>query len=104
MALAGATATDDVSNEPNFEGMNPSQIEKIMIEEMAKPKGSGKDGFNFTKTVGPILDNFKNQLLEDKKKMQKQLDDDIAVIQKCIKKMQKKCTAWTDGGGQEEEE
>lgn len=89
MALAGATATDDVSNEPNFEGMNPSQIEKIMIEEMAKPKGSGKDGFNFTKTVGPILDNFKNQLLEDKKKMQKQLDDDIAVIQKCIKKMQK---------------
>merc|ERR1719362_2618703 len=39
-----------------------------MIEEMAKPKGSGKDGFNFTKTVGPILDNFKKQLLEDKKK------------------------------------
>jgi len=89
LALAGVAATDDVSNEPNFEGLNPSEIEKIMMEEMAKPKGSGKDGFNFTKTVGPILDSFKKQLLEDKKKMQKQLDEDIANINKCIKKMQK---------------
>merc|ERR1712012_1089644 len=53
------------------EGMNPLDIEKMMIEELGKPKGSGKDNFNFTKTVQPILDNFKKQLLADKKKMQK---------------------------------
>merc|ERR1719458_1296799 len=60
-----------------------------MIEELGKPKGSGKDNFNFTKTVQPILDNFKKQLIADKKKMQKQLNDDIAAIHKCIKEMKK---------------
>merc|ERR1712141_642200 len=79
------------SNEPpNFEGMDPSQIEKILIEElMAKPENSEKEAFNFTKTVKPILDSFKRQLLADKKKMQKQLNDDIAEIKTCITKMQK---------------
>lgn len=88
VAVSGVVS-DEVVNEPDFEGMNPLDIEKMMIEELGKPKGSGKDNFNFTKTVQPILDNFKKQLIADKKKMQKQLNDDIAAIHKCIKKMQK---------------
>jgi len=81
-------ATEEVvSNEPpSFEGMNPSQIEKILIEQLLKGPEK-KEAFNFTKTVKPILDAFKVQLLEDKRKMQKQLDDDIKAIQACITKM-----------------
>merc|ERR1719362_1458410 len=88
VAVLGAVS-EEVVNEPDFEGMNPLDIEKMMIEELGKPKGSGKDNFNFTKTVQPILDNFKKQLIADKKKMRKQLNDDIAAIHKCIKQMQK---------------
>merc|ERR1711978_416297 len=69
---------------------DPSQIEKIMIQElMGKPKGSKKQAFSFTKTVKPILAKFKKQMLADKAKMQKSLNRDLAVIKKCIKKMQK---------------
>merc|ERR1712037_162361 len=88
VAVSGVVS-EEVVNEPDFEGMNPLDIEKMMGEELGKPKGSGKDNFNFTKTVQPILDNFKKQLIADKKKMQKQLNDDIAAIHKCIKQMQK---------------
>merc|ERR1712141_586178 len=66
--------------------------EKIFIEEILdKPKKEDKDKkeeFNFVKTVKPILDEFKKQMLEDKKKMQAQLYADIATIKGCIKKMQ----------------
>jgi len=74
-----------------LEGLNPSQIEKMMIEQiLAKPKGSGKEAFDFVKTVKPILDTFKKQMIADKKKMQKTLNGDVAVIKKCITKMKKK--------------
>jgi len=91
VAAVGA-ATEEISTEPSptLEGLNPSEIEKIMIEQiLAKPKGSGKQAFDFVKTVKPILDQFKKQLLSDKKKMQKELDSDLVVIKKCITKMKK---------------
>jgi len=90
VAALGA-ATEETSNDPpTVEGMDPSQIEKIMIQELLdKPKGSKKQAFNFQKTVKPILAKFKKQMLADKVKMQKSLDKDLAVIKKCIKKMQK---------------
>merc|ERR1711953_515886 len=50
---------------------------------------SGKEGFNFVKTVKPILEQFKKQLLSDKRKMQNSLDSDIKAIKKCISKMKK---------------
>merc|ERR1712156_415872 len=89
-AVLGA-ATEDTSNDPpSVEGMDPSQIEKIMIQELLeKPKGSKKQAFSFTKTVKPILAKFKKQMLADKAKMQKSLNKDLATIKKCIKKMQK---------------
>merc|ERR1712045_476200 len=80
---------------PSLEGLNPTQIEKIMIEELLeKPKkGKGKDKkkekFDFVKTVKPVLEQFKKQLLDDKNKMQKQLHDNIKTIKKCITKMKK---------------
>merc|ERR1712073_83910 len=90
MGVLGA-ATEDTSNDPpSVEGMDPSQIEKIMIQELLeKPKGSKKQAFSFTKTVKPILAKFKKQMLADKAKMQKSLNRDLAVIKNCIKKMQK---------------
>jgi len=89
-AALGA-ATEEASNDPpSVEGMDPSQIEKIMIQELLeKPKGSKKQAFSFTKTVKPILAKFKKQMLADKAKMQKSLNRDLAVIKNCIKKMQK---------------
>merc|ERR1719346_953675 len=92
-ALGGATEVE--SNDlPSLEGLKPSQIEEIMIEELLeKPKkkkgGESKAPVTFEATVRPILKQFKKQLLDDKKKMQKQLYDDIAVIKKCITKMKK---------------
>merc|ERR1711935_1013077 len=69
---------------------DPSQIEKIMIQELLdKPKGSKKQAFSFQKTVKPVLAKFKKQMLADKRKMQASLDKDVAVIKKCIKKMKK---------------
>merc|ERR1712008_474460 len=87
-AACGA-ATEKTSNDPpSVEGMDPSQIEKIMIQELLdKPKGSKKQAFNFQKTVKPVLAKFKKQMLADKRKMQASLDKDVAVIKKCIKKM-----------------
>merc|ERR1712029_261474 len=83
---------------PNLEGLKPTEIEKIMVEELlTKPKKKGnkesKAPVTFEATVRPILKQFKKQLLDDKKKMQKQLDDDIATIKKCISKMQKQIKA-----------
>jgi len=90
-ALGVATGESSTEPSPTLEGLNPSQIEKIMIEQfLAKPKGSGKQAFDFVKTVKPILDEFKKQLLADKRKMQSTLDKDVAVIKKCITKMKKK--------------
>jgi len=84
------TASELPPKEQSFEGMNPSQIEKILIEQLlAKPKNSKKEAFSFEKTVKPILESFKKQLLEDKKKMQKQLDADIKAVKACISKMKK---------------
>merc|ERR1712207_100037 len=90
LAACGA-ATEETSNDPpSVEGMDPSQIEKIMIQELLdKPKGSKKEAFNFQKTVKPILAKFKKQMLADKRKMQSSLNKDVAVIKKCIKKMKK---------------
>merc|ERR1712165_287911 len=77
----------------SLEGLNPTQIEKIMIEELLEKKGKGKEKkkekFDFVKTVKPVLEQFKKQLLDDKNKMQKQLDDNIKTIKKCITKMKK---------------
>merc|ERR1719297_655308 len=93
------TATEVESNDlPSLEGLKPSQIEKLMVEELlTKPKGKKGKGskapVTFEATVKPILKQFKKQLLDDKKKMQKQLYDDIAVIKKCITKMQKSIRA-----------
>merc|ERR1712204_149620 len=86
-AACGA-ATEETSNDPpSVEGMDPSQIEKIMIQELLdKPKGSKKQAFSFQKTVKPVLAKFKKQMLADKRKMQASLDKDVAVIKKCIKK------------------
>lgn len=91
--LGGATEVES-NDPPSLEGLNPTQIEKIMIEELLeKPKkGKGKDKkekFDFVKTVKPVLEQFKKQLLDDKNKMQKQLDDNIKTIKKCITKMKK---------------
>merc|ERR1712242_546652 len=67
--------------------------EKIMIEELLEKPKKGKDKkkekFDFVKTVKPVLEQFKKQLLEDKRKMQKQLDENLAAIKDCIKKMKK---------------
>jgi len=90
LLVAVSGVADEAVKEPNLEGMNPSDIEKMMMEEFGKPKGSGKDNFNFTKTVQPILQNFKIQLIKDKKKMQRQLNSDIADIHKCTEKMRKR--------------
>merc|ERR1719422_533577 len=92
IVVALGSATEVASKEPpSFEGLNPTQIERIMIEELIdKPKKKNKDQketFDFIKTVQPVLDGFKKQLLEDKRKMQKQLDDNLKAIQTCIKKM-----------------
>jgi len=90
-ALAGASEV--ASNEPpSLEGLNPSQIEKIMIEEfLEKPKKKNNDNekFDFVKTVKPVLEMFKKQLLDDRKKMQKELNDNIKTIKKCVQKMKK---------------
>jgi len=89
--LSGENAAD--SNIPtSVEGLTPSQIEKIMIEEIVdKPKKAEekKEAFDFVKTVSPILATFKAQMLEEKKKMQAQLDADVAAINACIAKMKK---------------
>merc|ERR1719297_102057 len=93
--VEGKTATEVESNDlPSLDGLKPSQIEKLMVEELlTKPKGKKGKGskapVTFEATVKPILKQFKKQLLDDKKKMQKQLYDDIAVIKKCITKMKK---------------
>jgi len=84
---------------PSLEGLKPSEIEKIMVEELlTKPKEKkgnkgSKAPVTFEATVRPILKQFKKQLLDDKKEMQKQLDDDIVTIKKCITKMQKSIKA-----------
>jgi len=89
--LSGENAAE--SNIPtSVEGLTPSQIEKIMIEEIVdKPKKEAekKEAFDFVKTVSPILATFKEQMLEEKKKMQAQLDADVAAIKGCIAKMKK---------------
>jgi len=60
---------------------------------MEKPKGKGKDekkeNFDFVKTVKPMLESFKKPLLDDKNKMQKQLNDKIKTIKACVLKMKK---------------
>merc|ERR1719471_240366 len=93
IVAALGNATDVVSNDPpSLEGLNPTEIEKIMIEELLEKPKKGKkkkEKFNFVKTVKPVLEQFKKQLLEDKKKMQKQLDENLAAIKTCIKKMKK---------------
>jgi len=63
-----------------------------MIEELLEKPKKGKkkkEKFDFVKTVKPVLEQFKKQLLEDKRKMQKQLDENLAAIKTCIKKMKK---------------
>jgi len=89
--VSGENAAD--SNIPtSVEGLTPSQIEKIMIEEIVdKPKKAEekKEAFDFVKTVSPILATFKAQMLEEKKKMQAQLDADVAAINACIASMKK---------------
>lgn len=91
VAAVGAATTESPSEpSPTLEGLNPSQIEKIMIEQiLAKPKGNSKQAFDFVETVKPILDQFKKQMLSDKRKMQQELDSDVAVIKKCNTKMEK---------------
>merc|ERR1719355_215970 len=83
---------EDVAEEsndpPTMDGMDPSQIEKIMIQELLdKPKGSKKEAFNFQKTVKPILAKFKKQMLADKKKKKKCPSD--KVVKKCVQKMKR---------------
>merc|ERR1712176_1684161 len=86
----GEDMAEESNDPPTMDGMDPSQIEKIMIQELLdKPKGSKKEAFNFQKTVKPILAKFKKQMLADKRKMQSSLNKDVAVIKKCIKKMKK---------------
>jgi len=92
--LGGATEVES-NDPPSLEGLNPTQIEKIMIEELLeKPKGKGKDEkkekIDFVKTVKPVLESFKKQLLDDKNTMQKQLNDNIKTIKACVLKMKKK--------------
>jgi len=95
--VALGAASEESTMPPSLEGLNPSQIEKIMIEEiLAKPKKGkkdkedpGKEPLDFVKTVKPILEQFKKQLLKDKKKMQKTLDKDLKEIEECIDKMKK---------------
>jgi len=92
-ALGNATEVTTSDSDPfSFDGKTPSQIEKIMIEEIFNaPKKGDKDKqaeFNFTKSVKPVLDEFKAQMLAEKKKQQAQLYADIATIKECIKKMQ----------------
>jgi len=75
--------------EPVWEGKTPFEIEKMLIEEIKKPKGKAKGnkkGFNFKKTVGALLKKFKAQLLKDKKAHQKQLDDDVMRVRKCLRR------------------
>jgi len=89
-ALGAAVQEDGEMDPPSVEGMDPSQIEKIMIQELLdKPKGSKKEAFNFQKTVKPILAKFKKQMLADKRKMQSSLNKDVATIKKCISKMKR---------------
>merc|ERR1712079_610023 len=94
VAVLGA-ASEESTMPPSLEGLNPSQIEKIMIEEIlskpkkGKPKGSDKGAFNFVKTVKPVLEQFKKRMLSDKRKMQKELDTDMKRIKRCIAKMKK---------------
>jgi len=76
------------ANLPNLDGLSATQIEKIMLEVLAAPPGSGS-GLNFTKTVKPIMDSFKKTLKEDKIKMQKHLNDHRNEIYKCINTMNK---------------
>merc|ERR1712008_634871 len=79
LAALGA-ATEESNDPPSLEGMDPSQIEKIMIQELLdKPKGSKKQAFNFQKTVKPVLAKFKKQMLADKRKMQASLNKDVAI-------------------------
>jgi len=68
VAAVGAATTESFAEpSPTLEGLNPSETEKIMIEQiLAKPKES-KEAFDFVKTVKPILDQFKKQMLVDKK-------------------------------------
>jgi len=80
---------------PKLESLNPTQIEKIMIQELLeKPKRQNKSEkvkkFDFVKTVKPTMESFKKQLLDDKNKMQKQLDDNIKTMKACVLKMKKK--------------
>jgi len=80
---------------PKLESLNPTQIEKIMIQELLeKPKRRNKSEkvkkFDFVKTVKPTMESFKKQLLDDKNKMQKQLDDNIKTMKACVLKMKKK--------------
>jgi len=79
---------------PSLEGLNPTQIEKIMVEEILEKPKKGKNKkenkFDFNKTVTPVLEAFKKQLLDDKNKMQKQLNDNIKSIKACVSKMKKK--------------
>jgi len=76
------------ANEPNLDGLSATQIEKIMLEALAAPPGSGS-GLNFTKTVKPIMDNFKKTLKDEKNKMQKNLNEHRNEIYKCIRTMYK---------------
>jgi len=95
--LSAIGGSSESADPPSLEGLNPTQIEKIMIEEiLEKPKEKGKDAdkpFDFTKTVEPLLEQFKKQLLDDKEKMQQELNDDIKTIKNCITKMQKSTKA-----------
>jgi len=90
-ALGVATGETSTEPSPTLEGLNPSQIEKIMIEQiLAKPKGSGKEAFDFVKTVKPILDTFKKQMIADKKKNAEHFEWRCRRHQKMHKKNEKK--------------
>jgi len=87
--LSGKNAAES-SIPTSVEGLTPSQIEKIMIEEIVdKPKKDEdkKEAFDFVKTVTPILATFKAEMLKEKNEQQKQLNDDVAAVKACITKM-----------------
>jgi len=92
LATLGGAAEVKSNDPPSLEGLIPTQIEKIMIQELLEKPGKNvsKEKFDFLKTVTPVLKSFKKQLLTDKEKMQTQLQDDKKTVEQCVKEMKKK--------------
>merc|ERR1712062_427208 len=73
MGEAKGAAEVESNDLPNLEGLKPTEIEKIMVEELLtkpkKKKGNkeSKAPVTFEETVRPILKQFKKQLLDEKK-------------------------------------